>query len=275
VNSPDSAPASGTRERILAAALRCFLDGGYEQTTIAQIRGHSGVSNGALFHHFPTKEAIAEALYVDGIDSFQQGLREVMQRPPRSLLAAVRAVVGHQLTWTEHHPDHARFIYQRGHLDFDSPGGAAVDALNRDLATVSRPWVAPLIERGELRPVSMLLVSAIVTGPAHAIARRWLAGQTDVPLSDYADELALAACAALSSAASSSPGPSSAAPSSPASGSAGPSSPEASLDGSPDGRSPDTRGPGDAVTGRIRVELVDADGLVTGRGEATIRLARR
>jgi AcrR family transcriptional regulator len=268
--SPGTAGA-GTRARVLAAALRCFLDGGYEQSTIAQIRIRSGVSNGALFHHFPTKDAIADALYVEGIASFQQGLWQIVRRPPRSLLAAVRAVIGHQLTWTEQHPDHARFIYQRGHLDFDSPGGAAVHALNRDLAAVTRQWMAPLTERGLVRPSSMLLVTAIVSGPAHAIARRWLAGQLDAPLSAYTDELARAACAALSPAG---PGGTAGAGTADA-GTADAGRADARTAASA-GRAGDRAGGRpDPGAGRVTIELLDPAGAVSARGEATIRLAPR
>src|SRR6266702_659538 len=84
------------RSRILDVALACFLADGYEQTTIAQIRTRSGTSNGALFHHFPSKEAIAGALHVAAIASFQQGLWELVGRKPRSLRAAVRAVLEHR-----------------------------------------------------------------------------------------------------------------------------------------------------------------------------------
>jgi Bacterial regulatory proteins, tetR family len=69
-----------TRSRILDAALACFVKAGYAQTTIERIRERSGASNGALFHHFPTKEAIAAALYADAIASFQHGHRRY---PPR------------------------------------------------------------------------------------------------------------------------------------------------------------------------------------------------
>jgi AcrR family transcriptional regulator len=249
VNYPSGAAPARVRKRILVAALRCFVDRGYEQTTVAQIRLDSGVSNGALFHHFPTKEAIADALYVEGIASFQEGVREIVrQPPPRSLLAAVRAVIGHQLAWTEQHADLARFIYERGHPDFDSTGGAAVGALNRSLAAEIRQWMAPLAERGLIRPVPMLVVTAIVNGPAHAIARRWLAGQVHEPLTSYADVLAGAACAGLSA-----------------------DGAEGDADAGPATR-PDLGSPL-AGSGRIKVELLDADGLVTGRGEATIRLA--
>ncbi len=51
----------------------------------------------------------------------------------------------HQLTWTERHADLARFIYARGHLDWDTPAGAELAARNRDLAAAFRQWMAPLV----------------------------------------------------------------------------------------------------------------------------------
>ena len=41
--------------------------------TVARIREHSQVSNGALFHHFRSKEAIADSLYVEAMASNQVG----------------------------------------------------------------------------------------------------------------------------------------------------------------------------------------------------------
>jgi AcrR family transcriptional regulator len=189
--------APGTRRRVLDAALTSFLEDGYEQTTIARIRELSGVSNGALFHHFSTKEAIADALYVQAMASAQEGLWELVRSRPRSLRAAVHGTIANQLGWVERHPDLARFVYMRGHLDWGSPASAEVAELNRDLGAAFREWMAPLIERGEIRATSMLMVTAIVNGPAHAIAQRWLAGQLTAPLTDSVDELTDAACAAL------------------------------------------------------------------------------
>ncbi len=190
--------AIDTRRRILDAALRRFLEDGYEQTTIALIRDDSDVSNGALFHHFPSKEAIADALYVEAMASFQEGLWELIRGRPRSLRAAVRGTVGHQLAWVEQHAELARFVYMRGHLDWDSPANVELTTRNRDLGAAFGEWMRPLVDRGEVRPASMLVVSALVNGPAHALARRWLAGHLDRTPSTFTDELADAACAALS-----------------------------------------------------------------------------
>lgn len=228
----------GTRDRILKAALACFIESGYEQTTITRIRERSRVSNGALFHHFPTKEAIADALYVDAIASFQRGLWELLQRRSRSLRAAVRGTISHQLHWIEANEDRARFLYMRGHLEWDSPGGAELEELNRSLAEAYRQWMAPFVQAGQIRPMSMLMLNAIVTGPVHAIARRWLAGQLNSPLHSYLDELADAGCAAISGTPTT------------------PTRPPHSL----------------ARHGRIRLELLSEDGSVIADGEATAEL---
>src|SRR5438105_2720089 len=189
-----------TRTRILDAALECFLEAGYEQTTIARIRERSGVSNGTLFHRFSTKEAIADALYLESIASFQEGLWRLLAKRPRSLRAAVRGTIAHQIEWIEANVDRARFVYTRGTLEVDSPGSGELDAINRELADAYEAWLRPLVDRGQARPMSMLLRNAVVTGPTHSIARSWLAGQLDSPLRTYVEELADAACAALTGA---------------------------------------------------------------------------
>jgi len=228
--------ATDTRRCILEAALVCFLEDGYEQATVSRIRERSGVSNGAFFHHFPSKEALADGLYVEAIASFQLGLWEMLRRRPRSLRTAVRGTIAHQLSWVELNSDFARFVYMRGHLDWDSQGAAEVSALNAELSAAFRAWMAPFVERGELRVSSMLLISAIVNGPAHALARRWLAGQLEKPPTAYVEPLADAAWAALR------------------------------------GEPLDVRPQPAPVNGRITIELLDEDGTVTARGKHPLQL---
>jgi AcrR family transcriptional regulator len=230
--------ATDTRGKVLDAALECFAEDGYEHTPVARIRERSGISNGALFHHFPTKDAIGDALYVEAMASYHEGLWELIARRPRSLRAAVRGTIAHQLGWVEQHADLARFVYTRGHLDLDSPGNAHLTALNRELAAALEQWMAPLVERGEIRAMPMLMIVAIVNGPAHAIARRWLAGQLGAMPTAFADELADAAVAGL--------------------------------------RGTPVRGRGArrqaAQQGRVTFELVAGDGSVVAHGHATADL---
>jgi len=225
-----------TRSRILDAALACFVETGYAQTTIARIRERSGVSNGALFHQFATKEAIADALYVDAIASFQQGVWELLERRPASLREAVGGVIGHQIGWIEANAERARFVYARGNLDWSSPAGAQLDDLNRKVSDAYRQWMEPFIQAGKIRPMPMIVLNAVVAGPTHAIARQWLAGQASGPLHSYLDQLTDAATAALSGTRQCHPA---------------------------------------ARHGRMQLQLVGDDGSVIAHGEAAVELLPR
>lgn len=47
-----------TRAKILEAAFQCFAHGGYESSSVDIICKAAGVSKGAFYHHFPTKQAV-------------------------------------------------------------------------------------------------------------------------------------------------------------------------------------------------------------------------
>ncbi len=61
-----------TRARILAAAIECFTRSGYDATGVAEICERAGVSKGAFYHHFPSKQAAFLALmeqWLHGVDA--------------------------------------------------------------------------------------------------------------------------------------------------------------------------------------------------------------
>ncbi|MGV9582904.1 TetR/AcrR family transcriptional regulator [Nocardia farcinica] len=227
------------RDRVLTAALACFAEDGYERTTIARIRERSGVSNGALFHHFPSKEAIAGALYVDAMGSVHEEYRRVLARRPATLADGVGGVLERHLSWVEADPVRARFVYAQGRLDWASEPGERLRAMNAEIGAAWREWLAPFVSQGEARDLPMTVVVAVVTGPAHALAQQWLAGQLPGSLLAFHTALTEAAVAGLSG--------------DPARGSAPASRP---------------------VAGRLRLQLVDADGAVVAEGEATTTLTR-
>lgn len=55
----------GKRQKILAAAHRCFLQHGLQGASISMICKEAGMSPGHLYHYFPSKEAIVEAMAND------------------------------------------------------------------------------------------------------------------------------------------------------------------------------------------------------------------
>ena len=54
---------AATREAILQAAEDLFSRRGFAATTVDQIAAAAGVAKGAVYHHFPAKEAMFEAVF--------------------------------------------------------------------------------------------------------------------------------------------------------------------------------------------------------------------
>ena len=50
-----------TRDTILDATLKCFIEIGYSATTTAKISERAGTSRGAMLHHFPSKAGLIQA----------------------------------------------------------------------------------------------------------------------------------------------------------------------------------------------------------------------
>ncbi|GAA4094364.1 TetR/AcrR family transcriptional regulator [Zhongshania borealis] len=51
-----------TRTAILDAAMTCFIEIGYANTTTALIANRAGVSRGAMMHHFPSRMSVMKAV---------------------------------------------------------------------------------------------------------------------------------------------------------------------------------------------------------------------
>jgi AcrR family transcriptional regulator len=50
-----------SRQRLLDAAIACLAEGGYARTTFSVVLARAGLSNGAMWKHFPTKAALFTA----------------------------------------------------------------------------------------------------------------------------------------------------------------------------------------------------------------------
>ncbi len=86
------------RAHIIDAAERCFAQAGYRATSIPDICKAAGISVGALYTHFASKEAIVEAMAEASmqakLQSFQAAPAKHSLRQARYLLDIVRQLEG-------------------------------------------------------------------------------------------------------------------------------------------------------------------------------------
>jgi AcrR family transcriptional regulator len=67
ITRPKRADARRNYEKVLAAAREAFAEGG-ESTALEAISRRAGVGIGTLYRHFPNRQALLEALYVDEVE---------------------------------------------------------------------------------------------------------------------------------------------------------------------------------------------------------------
>lgn len=88
---PQQQRSEETRARILRSALECFSRSGYDATGVAEICAAAGVSKGAFYHHFPTKQAVFIELLSAWLDALDARFAEVRATAP-TVPAALRAM---------------------------------------------------------------------------------------------------------------------------------------------------------------------------------------
>jgi AcrR family transcriptional regulator len=157
VSEPQQARAVRTREAIVDGAARVIADKGYDASSINDITTASNVKKGALYHHFPTKHALAEAVMAEGLvlDELDP------QQEPRMQIVVDASI---RLAWLT---PRVPAVRAAARLATD-PG----TAFYRKLWDYYIPWVREILEqsynRGELLPQ---------IEPA-AMARVWVAAFT-------------------------------------------------------------------------------------------------
>jgi TetR/AcrR family transcriptional regulator len=122
-----------TREAILIEARRCFADAGYDGTSLNDIAAGVGIRRASLLHHFPSKEAIYQAVFERALTDWAERIDDAV-RPPRSEgLTHVDQALTAVVYWFKENPDFVRLL-RRESL------AAANDHLGFDLGEALRPW---------------------------------------------------------------------------------------------------------------------------------------
>jgi AcrR family transcriptional regulator len=84
------AVASGTRERLLAAAQELIEDGGYGAASVVAIAERAGVAAGTLYRHFPSKEELFVEVFRSVCEREELAMRAAAASLPESTAAVER-----------------------------------------------------------------------------------------------------------------------------------------------------------------------------------------
>ncbi len=185
-----------TVDRIAEAALRLFTVDGYSGASMEQVRRAAGVSNGSLYHHFPSRADLAARLLVDGMARSQQVVLGVLGGAGDAE-QGVRDVVHAQLAWVQQHAELARLLYGDLPDEVLLAAEPSFGEQNRQYVDVVGGWLRAQAEQGTLVRRSFGVAHALWLGPGQEFARHWLRGRSKLAPTDAAADLADGAWRAL------------------------------------------------------------------------------
>jgi len=162
--------ASTVREAIVEAALRLSAEKGIAEISTAEVCRAAGASNGSMFHHFPTKDALAAALYLRALARYQQAVVAGLPRA-RSARTGIRSLVLAHVKWVLANPAEARLLHELRHT---AAAEEEIKQNNRAFLARVAEWLKGHVEAGVVRALSFDVFFAVVFGPLHVITREWL-----------------------------------------------------------------------------------------------------
>jgi AcrR family transcriptional regulator len=92
-----AAPRSQRRDHIVRLAGELFAEKGFQATTVRNIATEAGIFSGSLYHHFDSKESIADEILSSFFDQLMASYRQVLDEGgnPRDTIAGlVRVAFG-------------------------------------------------------------------------------------------------------------------------------------------------------------------------------------
>jgi AcrR family transcriptional regulator len=97
---PLRADARRNYERLLTAAAAAFAEHGADDASLEEIARRAGVGIGTLYRHFPTRQALLEAVYRDQVEAVRARAEELLasEAPGQALADWLRVLVAFSST---------------------------------------------------------------------------------------------------------------------------------------------------------------------------------
>ncbi|MFC6490665.1 TetR/AcrR family transcriptional regulator [Nitratireductor sp. GCM10026969] len=170
--------SQSTREKLIAAARRLFIDKTYAETGTPEIVAAAGLTRGALYHHFADKQALFQAV----AEREAQAVAAEIERRADTLHDPLEALIegGNAFLAAMAAPGRTRLLLLDGPAVL---GRAAMDEIdNRHGNRTLREGLAAAIETGGIRPLPLEALTVLL---AAVYDRAALAQETGADPQDY------------------------------------------------------------------------------------------
>jgi len=173
------------RRALIDAALRLAEQGGVEGISVREAARLAGVSPGAPFRHFETRDALMTAVAEEAQRRFRVEIDTVLEEAPASdPLSRFRSFGLAYLRWAMRNPAHFEIISTGRYFNHD--GAAALSRDNAELIAMIERLLEDALAQGQLRPSDLKTLKVAGRALVYGFARMNLDGH--LPRWGVADE---------------------------------------------------------------------------------------
>ena len=172
---------SNRKLEILNAALICFNHRGIAATSIEEIKKNSHASIGSIYHHFGSKDGIAYALYVNGLQDYHNLLMEKLEEAetPESKIKTFVIIF---LDWVEENPELANFIFSARSYLVNSKRAEDVEKFHDGNGNETASIIKELVVNKGIKELPGRVYSSLLVGPAQHFSQHLMNKDTALDL---------------------------------------------------------------------------------------------
>ena len=174
-----------TRDTIIETAMRLYTTRGYFGTSMRDIAAEAGLSTGAIYHHFPAKEAIAKESFRRTIQFLVGELSGALDSAPDGR-GRVYAIIATLMRLAEEHRvimEYALYIKHREII----PDGKPI--CSSEPFELLKSFMTYEMRRGSIRDQDIYIATVCLTAmPIRFMQLRW-DGVIETPLADLVEPI--------------------------------------------------------------------------------------
>ena len=158
------------RRVLIDAALQLVNEGGADAVTVREAARRAGVSPGAPFRHFPSRDALIQAVAEEAQRRFRAEVEQALNEAPADdPLGRFRCIGRAYLRWAMRNPTHFEIISSRRLFDHDHADGVSQD--NVALIELTERTLAEASAAGQLRSADLKRVQIAGRALVYGFAR--------------------------------------------------------------------------------------------------------
>jgi AcrR family transcriptional regulator len=163
-------------EAILAAALDLFVERGFHGTSVPSLADRAGVAAGTIYHYFPSKDAVVNALYQRWKNEIRARIVTdfPLDRPPREQF---RTIWERMTDFALTHPKELAFLELHHHGSYLDEESRRIEAQTHDFG---REMVRLAQASEAIKPLDPAMMIEMIDGAFLGVFRAGLEGR--IPL---------------------------------------------------------------------------------------------